>query len=437
VSVRPYPAYKDSGVERIGDIPCAWEVRRVSQVATLVNGFPFNSDLFDPEEGLPLLRIRDLNCSTAEVRYRGEIVENALITGEDVLIDMDGDFNVGRWKGKGPALLNQRLCCLRGEADFVRLLEYALPHPLKLINDVTYSTTVKHLSSGQVRNLRVAVPSSGADVGSLVAFLDRETAKIDALVAEQERLMALLKEKRQAVISQAVTKGLNPHAPMKPSGVEWLGEVPAAWTAIPVRRVATRIQAGATPPTAQQQYFEEGTVPWYGPSSFDGEIVVGEPVKFLNVSAIQDGVARLFAASCTLIVAIGATLGKVSSLVAAGSTNQQITAIEFDQNRVFARFGTYQMKRLEQRLRAVAPSATLPILAADDIADIALALPTVGEQNDISDFLDAETAKLDTLVTEATHAITLLKERRSALISAAVTGKIDVRAAVGAELVPA
>jgi type I restriction enzyme, S subunit len=126
-------------------------------------------------------------------------------------------------------------------------------------------------------------------------------------------------------------------------------------------------------------------------------------------------------------VTIGATLGKVSSLREAGSCNQQITAIEFDPRRVHSCFATYQIKRLETALRAVAPSATLPILDQGAIANIMVALPEVREQRAIADFLGRETAKIDQLVAKVEAAIERLREYRTALITAAVTGKIDVR----------
>ena len=262
---------------------------------------------------------------------------------------------------------------------------------------------------------------------AIAEFLDRETGKIDGLVAEQRRLMELLKEKRQAVISHAVTKGLNPHAPMKPSGIEWLGDVPAGWEVMSLRRCKKRIQTGGTPPTADQSYYEDGTVPWFGPGSFDENLTVSEPIKWLNESAVKEGVARVFAAGATMIVTIGATLGKVSSLVEDGSCNQQITVIEFDPRRVCARFATYQIKRLEPALRAIAPSATLPILGLGEVADIDMVIPPLADQVAIVAHLDSELAKFDTLTAEAQRAIDLLQERRTALISAAVTGQIDVR----------
>ena len=261
----------------------------------------------------------------------------------------------------------------------------------------------------------------------ILEFLDRETGKIDELVAEQRRLMEVLKENRQAVISHAVTKGLNPHAPMKPSGIEWLGDVPKDWEVMSLRRCKKRIQTGGTPPTADQSYYEDGTVPWFGPGSFDENLTVSEPIKWLNESAVKEGVARVFAAGATMIVTIGATLGKVSSLGEDGSCNQQITVIEFDPRRVCARFATYQIKRLEHALRAIAPSATLPILGLGEVADIDMVIPPLADQVAIVAHLDAETARFDTLTAEVQCAIDLLQERRAALISAAVTGQIDVR----------
>ncbi len=125
---RRYPAYRDSGVDWLGEVPDGWQVVRVDTVCTVINGYPFDSKLFDPALGLPLVRIRDLGATDAEVRYSGEVVESAVISSTDILIGMDGDFNVGRWKGEGPALLNQRVCCLRSDKhQYSRLLEYVLP----------------------------------------------------------------------------------------------------------------------------------------------------------------------------------------------------------------------------------------------------------------------------------------------------------------------
>jgi type I restriction enzyme, S subunit len=194
-----------------------------------------------------------------------------------------------------------------------------------------------------------------------------------------------------------------------------------------LRYVASRIQTGSTPPTAEERYYEDGSVPWFGPGSFGDEIVLSQPVKLLNADAIKDGAARLFRKGATFVVTIGATLGKVSSIENDASCNQQITVVEVKQTEAYPRFITYQLKRLEGTLRSVAPAATLPIFSQGEIARLALAVPRVEEQRAIADYLDRETAKLDRLMEKVEAAIEKLQEYRTALIPAAVTGKIDLR----------
>lgn len=260
----------------------------------------------------------------------------------------------------------------------------------------------------------------------IAAFLDRETARIDALVAKKQRLIELLEEKRTALISHAVTKGLDPNAPMKDSGVEWLGEVPRHWELACLKRRARKIQAGSTPPTVELRYYEDGSVPWHGPSSFSEDIRITEPVKMIAERAVADGVARLFAAGSILIGTIG-SVGKVGLIEEASSCNQQITVVTLDSTRVLPLFAAYQMKRLEPVLLGIAPSTTLPILDQQEIGGLPLALPPLDEQVSITAHIETAIRRINTVIQQTREQISLLQERRTALISAAVRGKIDVR----------
>jgi type I restriction enzyme S subunit len=296
--------------------------------------------------------------------------------------------------------------------------------------------TIPHLTGEKLRRYRFPKPPF-CEQRAIADFLDAETAKLDTLVAKRQELIEKLKEKRSALISCTFTRGLppeaaraaglNPNPKLKPSGIEWLGEIPEHWEIFAARRLSRRIITGSTPPTAEERYYEDGTVPWYGPGSFDEQITLSRPVKLLHSSAIQEDAARLFCAGATMIVTIGATLGKVSSLTEPSSCNQQITVVEFDERLVHPRFGTYQIKRLELTLRTIAPSATLSILSQGDIGDIFLGLPPLSEQRVIADYLDRETNRIDRMVRKVEDAIDRLQEYRTALITAAVTGKIDVR----------
>jgi type I restriction enzyme S subunit len=200
----PTVPMKDSGVEWLGAIPAHWEVKRLSELVSLFNGYPFDSEHFLRGDGIPLVRIRDLNANETEVNYAGPVPESVWVEPGDVIIGMDGDFNVARWRGQR-ALLNQRLCCVRPlEGTVIDFIAYLIPFPLKVVNDLTYSTTVKHLSSSDVLKIRLGVPPV-SEQRAIAALLDRETAKIDALVAKVREAIERLKEYRTALISSAVT----------------------------------------------------------------------------------------------------------------------------------------------------------------------------------------------------------------------------------------
>jgi type I restriction enzyme S subunit len=296
----------------------------------------------------------------------------------------------------------------------------------QLIFRSSTTTGLRNLNGAILGSLVISTPLS-EEQRDIVAFLDRETAKIDALLAKKERLIELLQEKRTALITQAVTKGLDPSVPMKDSGIEWLGKIPAHWEVSSLKRRAKRIQTGTTPPTEETRYYENGVIPWYGPGSFAEDLPIQKPVKFISESALHDGVARMFEAHSALIVTIGATIGKVAFMEHPGSCNQQITCVTFDIRQVFPKYGAYQLKRLEPVLRGRAPNTTLPIIDQEEVGSLSFVAPLFSEQEAIVVFLERETAMIDALVAKILEAIDRLKEYRTALISAAVTGKIDVR----------
>lgn len=418
-----YPDYQDSGVEWLGPVPSHWRIVPLKKVAAIVNGYPFDSKAFNGQRGYPLIRIRDLGADVAETYYDGEFIEAAAITSDDVLIGMDGDFNVGRWLGRERALLNQRVCCIRSLSELVtKYLEYALPFPLKAINDVTYSTTVKHLSSYQVEKIRFALPPNDEEQFSIVAFLDRETGKIDALVEEQKRLIELLKEKRQAVVSHAVTKGLNPDAPMKDSGVEWLGAVPEHWEVKPLRwffRFVKRQDCEHYP--VLSVYRDYGVLL---KSSRDDNFNK-TPDDLSKYQTVEPG---------DLVVnkmkAWQGSLG-ISELVGITSPDYAVFAPQKNMGSLYLNY-LLRCKLLPDVYRSISngirPSQWR--IEPDKLMALRVPLPPGAEQDDIAAYLDTEIAKADALIAEVESAIDLLQERRSALISAAVTGKIDVRGLV-------
>ncbi len=281
------------------------------------------------------------------------------------------------------------------------------------------------MTKGSLNGHMVTRPTLTEQI-SISAFLDREISKIDSLIAEQEKLIALLKEKRQAIISHAVTKGLNHNAPMKPSGIEWLGDVPEYWGVMSLRRCSLSVQTGGTPSSEPPSTDLEQGLAWYTPGDFSDSLFLTSSTRKISSEVIASGEVKLFPPKSVLIVSIGATLGKVGFAEEASSANQQINAV-IPNEKIDGYFLAYSLLVKTDVMKFLSNASTIGIMNQEKTKDIWIAVPPRREQGEISTFLDTETAKLNTLTTEAQRAIDLLQERRTALISAAVTGKIDVR----------
>jgi type I restriction enzyme S subunit len=195
---------KPSGIEWLGEVPAHWEVVHIGSAVQIVNGYPFDSGFFDAAVGHPLVRIRDLNRTHTEVLFNGPEVREAVINTGDLIVGMDGDFNAARWRG-GRALLNQRMCCLRPRKQITtEYLTLVIAKALKFINDLTLSTTVKHLSSGDVKRLRFPVPCEAEQL-QIVAHVEAETAPINDAIAHTEEEIKLIREYRDRLIADVVT----------------------------------------------------------------------------------------------------------------------------------------------------------------------------------------------------------------------------------------
>ena len=429
---KPYPAYKDSGVEWLGKVPEHWNIERVRQRYHLSNGYPFNSSLFQPEGEAEnrLIRIRDLTPTDAFIYTEEACTDNALIGNGDVLIGMDGDFNAVLWN-EGRAKLNQRVCALRGATVAqTKYFLYSIPMVLGIINNTAYATTVKHLSSGEVMSAKLAFPPQ-KELGKIVEILDRETARIDSLVAAKTRFIELLKEKRQALITRAVTKGLDPKVKLKDSGIEWLGQVPEHW------------QYGRFIYTCQ--LLVDGT--HQSPESYtEGEYlyITAKNIKengfdFSDIAYVKEEDQRQIFPRCpgqkgdVLYIKDGATAGvaMVNDLEQEFSMLSSVALIRPNVDFLESRFIRYHLNAggFKQYVLSQLVGGAITRFTLDVISRFIIVRPPLNEQITIVTYLDQITARIDALITKTQRSIELLKERRSALITAAVTGKIDLREA--------
>ncbi|MFU2486495.1 restriction endonuclease subunit S [Thauera sp. WH-1] len=449
MSFRRYPAYKDSGVEWLGEVPGHWELLRVRQVATLN---PSKSEVaaLPPETELSFLPMEAIG---EDGRLDLQRTRPILEVSSGYTYFRDGDVTIAKItpcfeNGKGAVM-----CGLVGGAGFgTTELIVARPKPDETTSEYLHWVFVsqpfrklgeasmygaggqKRVPDDFVRDFRLAFPPLREQC-AISAFLDRETAKIDALVAEQQNLIALLKEKRQALISHAVTKGLDPGVPMKDSGVAWLGEVPAHWGVSALGYLAT-IETGATPDRAEPRYWN-GSIPWLK----TGEInwaPIREAEEFITEEGVANTAVRVAKPGMLLMAMYGqgATRGRVARLEIEATYNQACAAILFG-DRLLPEFGRYFFMAAYEHVRDGGNETSQMNLSAGLIAKIRLPVPRIDEQVAVVLFLDLEIANLDGLTSEAERAIALLQERRTALISAAVTGKIDVRHLAAASAEPA
>lgn len=257
----------------------------------------------------------------------------------------------------------------------------------------------------------------------IAAYLDRETAQIDALVAEKESLLGLLEEKRASLISHAVTRGLNPKAKLKPSGIPWLRDVPVHWSVLPLKRLTTTIKTGTTPNT--DDVTVEGDFDWYTPGDFGHDIELSRSKRRIYRESESFDSLRVFPAGTILFVGIGATLGKCSVSLTDCSANQQINAIvpTRETNSIFL---CLSLRAQAVGIRLMANASTIGILNQERTSAIPIAVPPPAEQSAIAaECLRISTAT-DRAIAEIQTSITLLREKRSSLISAAVTGEMAV-----------
>ena len=264
---------------------------------------------------------------------------------------------------------------------------------------------------------------------TIAAFLDRETAKIDELIAEQKNLIELLKEKGQAVISHAVTKGLNPAAPMKDSGIEWLGKVPGHWSYGTLTRVADRIVVGIAE-AAAHAYAEEG-IPILRSTNIRAGKIVGE-ILFIDPVFAEDRQSKRINEKDLVTVRTG-NAGVTAVIPNDLDGCQCFTMlITTPSNKAISEYLCFWMNSYpSQTYFSLEGWGTAQInISVPILKSLPVPIPSREEQFEIVKFLDSEVSRLDTLTNEVKTAITLLQERRTALISAAVTGKIDVRGLV-------
>lgn len=449
MSTLRYEQYKDSKVEWLGQVPSHWRVDRLkASIQTCRNGI-WGEEALGDENDIPCVRVSDFDRRRLRVELSEPTVRNVtenervsrVLCKGDLLLEKSGGGEkqpvgcVVLYDDARPAVCSNfvaRIVAATGQDSSYWRYVHAAAYAVRLtVGSINQTSGLQNLDQDRYFNEYAAFPPQ-AEQTAIATFLDHEIAKIDALVEEQKRLIELLKEKRQAVISQAVTKGLNPTVPMKDSGVEWLGEVPAHWAISRLKFVA-HVQTGvakgkdnAGKMTVEVPYLRVANVQ-------DGFLDLDE------ISTIEipfDDLARYSLRAGDVLMNEGGDFDKLGrGHVWDGSIEPCI-----HQNHVFAvrPWGVspqwlnvvtssdyaqfYFMSRSKQ-------STNLASISSTNLMELPVVIPPCVEQGEVLNAIDAQCATCERMIEDAIKAIKLLLERRSALISAAVTGKIDVREA--------
>ncbi len=445
-----YLEYKDSGVEWLGQIPKDWDVKRLKFLGEAIIGLTYDpSEVVDEYDGT--LVLRSSNVQNGQIVFADNVFVKKSIP--DKLITKYGDILICSRTGsraligKNAVIKNDAQGLSFGafmtifRSEYNEYLSYIFNSSLFEFQSGSFLTsTVNQWTVGNLYSFEVPLPPTN-ERKIIAAFLDRETAKIDALIAEPQRLIELLKEKRQAVMSHAVTKGLNPNTPMKDSGIEWLGEVPAHWCFGAIKHFVLQkpgaIKTGPFGSHLTSSDMQSGNIKVYNQRNvIDDDFVGGE--NFITEDKFRQ-LANFEAFPGDLLITTRGTIGRAAILpknAERGILHPCLLRIQSDESQVkteFLKSLIQDSDLMKTQINYMSNATTIEVIYSVTIASVVIPVPPIPEQELILDFLKSETTKLDTLNTEAQRAIALLKERRSALISAAVTGKIDVRGLVSTQ----
>ena len=405
-----YEEYKDSGVAWIGEIPSHWEVAAFKRRISINNGRDYKE--FQDDEIYPVMGSGGCFAYCSRYMYDGE----ALLLGRKGTIDKPLYINGKFWTVDTMfyAIPNKDLDC-----KFAYYLAITFP-----FNLYSTSTALPSMTQTDLGNNPVAFPPL-VEQQAIASYLDKKCGKINGAIDVQKKKIDLLNELKQTIITNAVTKGLNPNAPMKDSGVEWIGEVPTHWEVMKTSLAFLGIGSGTTPSTSRKEYYtEEDGLYWLQTGDLnDGEIT--DTSKKITSLAADECNLKFYPTDSVVIAMYGATIGKVGLLKISTSTNQACCVLPKSKLCIPA-FAFYLFIGAKKQLLIDAMGGGQPNISQDIIKKLKVSIPPISEQRIIVDHIAVDVSKIDAQISKANRRIELLNELKQSIITEAVTGKIKV-----------
>lgn len=443
-----YPAYgryKDSGIAWLGEVPGHWEVKRLKYLASINDSTLPEST--NPDYEFSYIDIGSVNLVDGITATETMVFENAPSRARRVV--QAGDIIVSTVRtylraiasipeSDETLIVSTGFAVIRPRLVESKFLSFALKEASFVENVVSRSVGVSYpaVNASEIGDIQILAPSE-AEQTAIADFLDRETGRIDTLVAKKRKLVELLKEKRSALISRTVTRGLpddaarefslEPYTRFRQSDVEWLGEVPEGWKTLPLKHLAT-VKTGYA--FSSDDFTDEGV-----PVLRIGEITKEGKIDFSSAKYLPDEYLtyyrKVIVQKNDIVMAMtGATIGKAGryNYETPALLNQRVCIFRPVENNVQDYIWyTLNTQFYAEHIALTAFGGAQPNISDSDLLACSVPVPPIAEQSAIATYLDRETSKIDRLVEKVETAINRLQECRSALITAAVTGKIDVR----------
>ncbi len=439
-----YPKYRESEIEWLDKVPSHWTNVPIKYMALAKESLFLDGDWIESKDisGDKIRYITTGNVGEGHYKEQG----TGFITEEkfkqlDCTEVYEGDILISRLNapiGRSCIVpnLNSRIVTSVDNVIFRADSKYHKQFIVHLFSSKDYfkhtsnlarGATMQRISRGLLGNIRVVTPPY-EEQEKIANFLNHETAQIDTLIEKQQQLIKLLKEKRQAVISHAVTKGLNPDILMCDSGVEWLGEVPEHWKVCRIKQIA-KLASGHTPDKKKEEYWVNCKIPWVSlndSTQLKQVDYITNTSFYLNEKGIENSSAKKLPKRCVVFTR-DASIGLAAITTRIMAVSQHVIAWICDENETYPEYLLLVFYAMKDELDRYTAGATLKTIGMPDVNKLTGAFPQREEQKEIAEYTFKQMNKFDLLILKSEKAIELIKERRTALISAAVTGKIDVR----------
>ncbi len=435
--MKRYTSYKPSGVPWLGDVPAHWEVNTIKRGYEITLGKMLQTEQkASTDVSAPYLRSANVQAEKVDVSdvqtmwFTEHEVQQLALEPNDLVVCEGGD--AGRsaiWHGEIDGCYFQnsvnRVRGVGHNTTFYLMRWLGVVKSCGYMDIVCNKATIAHLTKEKLANLPMLFPPPD-EQQAIADYLDAETTRIDTLIHEKDELIELLKEWRQSMIAEVVTKGLDKTVPMKPSGVPWLGDVPAHWKVKKLKHLVKALVGGATPTTSEPALWDDvnGT-PWVAIGDMSNRYSVMATNRKVSSEGILEKRMQILRAG-TVIYSMYASVGYASILGVDAVTNQAILGL-ITTDTLNNKFFMNYLNSIRESVLQEASSNTQDNINAEKVRRIPLLCPPLEEQQAIADYLDTETAKIDALIEHAKDDIVLLKELRAATIADAVLGRIDVR----------